>query len=152
MDEDAAADHLRHGDRLADRAAEAEDQRCGDAAARVREDDAAHHLPARRAERERAFLQLARDAEEELALMLATIGRIMIVSTTIAVKTLEPVEDGGAEERDEAERAVHRGLDVVAEDRAEHEDAPEPDHDARDRGERLDERRHRAASRAARAR
>ena len=35
-------------------------------------------------------------------LMLETIGRIMIVSTTIAVKMLEPVVDGVAEERDEA--------------------------------------------------
>ena len=36
------------------------------AAAGVREDDAAHHLPASRADRERPFLQLVGDAEEEL--------------------------------------------------------------------------------------
>jgi len=45
--------------------------------------------------------------------MLATIGRIMIVSTTIAVKTLEPVDDGGPNSRDESERAVQRRLDPV---------------------------------------
>ena len=48
-----AADHLRDRDRLAERAAEAEDDGRGEAAARVREDDAADDLPARRAERER---------------------------------------------------------------------------------------------------
>ena len=80
--------------------------------------------------------------------MLETIGRIMIVRTTIAVKTLEPLVDGGAEERDEPERAVQRRLDVVSQDRAEHEDAPEPEHDARDRGERLDERGHGPAQQA----
>ena len=45
-----------------------------------------------------------------------------------------------AEERDETERAVQPRLDVIGEERAEHEDAPQPEHDARDRGEQLDER------------
>ena len=39
--------------------------------------------------------------------MLEMIGRIMIVSTTIAVKMFVP-DVGGAEERDEAERRVER--------------------------------------------
>ena len=56
------ADHLRDGDRLADRAAEAEDDRSRDPRAGRREDDAPHHLPAGRAERERAFLELVRHA------------------------------------------------------------------------------------------
>ena len=61
------ADHLRDGDRLADGAAEPEDQGGCDAGARVREDDAADHLPARRAKRERALLQVGRHVQEELA-------------------------------------------------------------------------------------
>ena len=44
------ADHLRDGDRLADRAAHPEQDRRDQAAARVREDHAAHHLPARQPE------------------------------------------------------------------------------------------------------
>ena len=55
-----AADHLRDRDRLADRAAEAEDH-CGDeTAARLRQDDAADHLPTCRAERQRGLLEIAR--------------------------------------------------------------------------------------------
>jgi hypothetical protein len=34
---------------------------------------------------------------------------------------------------DEAERAVQPRLDAVGEERAQHEDSPEPEHDARDR-------------------
>ena len=47
---------------------------------------------------------------------------------------------GSAEERDEAERVVQRRLDMVREERAEHEDPPQSEDDARDRGEQLDER------------
>ena len=64
---DPVADHLRDRDRLAERAAEAEDRRGGEPGARGVEHDAADHLPARRAERERAVLELARDAQEEVA-------------------------------------------------------------------------------------
>ena len=60
VDAERAADHLRDRDRLADRAAEPE-HHCGDEpAARLRQDDAADHLPARRAERERGLLEIAR--------------------------------------------------------------------------------------------
>ena len=66
----------------------------------------------------------------------------MIASTSPAMKM--PLDCGrAAEERDEAERAVQPRLDVVGDERAEHEDPPEPEHDARDRGEHLDERRRR---------
>ncbi len=82
--------------------------------------------------------------------MLAMIGRIMIVSTTIAVKYVGRVGSRRAEERDEAERRVERRIDVVVQERREHEDPPEPDHDAGDRGERLDERGDRAADPARR--
>ena len=58
----STADHLRHGDRLADRAPEPEDDRGGDPRARSRQDDAANHLPACRAESERPLLELARHA------------------------------------------------------------------------------------------
>src|SRR5205814_6900584 len=53
-----------------------------------------------------------------------------------------------AEERDEAERAVQRRLHVVAQERSQHVDPPQADHDARDRGERLDERSRRRAEHA----
>ena len=62
-----AADHLRDGDRLADRAPHPEQHRRDDAAPRVREDDAADHLPACQPEPVRALLQLRRHALEELA-------------------------------------------------------------------------------------
>ena len=54
------------------------------------------------------------------------------------------LESRRPEERDEAERRVESRLDVVAQKRSEDEDAPETDDDARDRRERLDERRDRA--------
>ncbi len=53
-----------------------------------------------------------------------------------------------SEERDEAEPAVHERLDVVGDERSEDVDPPEADHDARDRGEHVDERADRAADRA----
>src|SRR5262249_36022225 len=44
------------------------------------------------------------------------------------------------EERKPSEAAVDRPTDVVLDDRAEDEDAPESEHDARDRGQHLDQR------------
>ena len=82
-------------------------------------------------------------------LMLEMIGRIMIVSTTIAVKMLEPVAAGSPKSGMKPSTSWSARLDVVAEDRAEDEDAPEPDHDARDRRERLDERGDRRRGRGA---
>src|SRR5581483_311803 len=148
VDEDAAADHLRDCDRLADGAAEPEDQGGRDAAARVREHDAAHHLPPRRAERERALLQLRRDAEEELATDARDDREDHDREHDDRREDARAARRRLAEERDPAEGAVQRRLDVVAQDRAEDEDAPEPDDDARDGRERLDERRDRAAQEA----
>src|SRR5579863_6900963 len=56
VEREGVADHLRDRDRLAEGAAETEDDRGDDAAANLREDDAAHHLPARRAKPERSLL------------------------------------------------------------------------------------------------
>ena len=82
-------------------------------------------------------------------LIVAMIGTTMIVRIEPAVKS-RPVDGGAAEERDPAEHRVERRLDVVAHERAEDEDPPEPEHDARDRGEHLDERADHAADAARR--
>ena len=55
----SGADDLGHRDRLAERPPEAEDDGRGDPGTRRGQDDAAHHLPAGRAERQRALLELA---------------------------------------------------------------------------------------------
>ncbi len=60
------------------------------------------------------------------------IGTIMIVRTMIAVKYLVPIVFRRPEERDEAERRVESRVDVVAQDRGEDENPPEPDDDAGD--------------------
>jgi hypothetical protein len=144
VDRDASADHLRDGDRLADGAAEAEDQRGRDPGARVGEDDAADHLPARRPESERALLQVARDAEEELA---ADAGDDRRDHDRQDEDRRQEPEDRriASEERDEAERPVQERLEVVGDEGAHHEDPPEADDDARHCGEHLDQRADRAA-------
>ena len=53
---------------------------------------------------------------------------------------LLPVVAAAPKSGDEAEAACSTGLEVVVHERPEHEDAPEAEHDARDRGEHLDER------------
>ena len=67
VDSVAAADHLGDGDRLAERAAEAEQRGGGHARERGRQDDAADHLPAGRAERRGSVLELPRDRQEQVA-------------------------------------------------------------------------------------
>ena len=149
MDRDVPADHLGDGDRLPDGAAETEDQRRRDPRARIGEDDAADHLPARGAERERAFLEVARHAEEELAAHARDDRRDHDRQDE---DCRQQPEDGriAAEERDEPERPLQERLDVVGDDGAHDEDAPEPDDDARDGREHLDERPHRASEPAGR--
>ena len=70
---------------------------------------------------------------------LAVIGRIMIVEhdhrRQVAGELRRPLEEGRP-----AEPALRNGPEVVLHERPEDEDAPEADHDARDRGEQLDER------------
>ena len=144
MDAERAADHLRHRDRLADRAAGSE-HHCGDeTTASLWQDDTADHLPARRAERERSLLEVARNGKEELPCNGGgdrqdhhredEHGRQVAGQLRRAFEERQPPEPA-AEERPE----------VVLDERAEDEDPPETDHDARDRGEQLDERRNRRA-------
>ncbi len=71
--------------------------------------------------------------------MLAVIGTIMIVRIRIA-GTSRPAGVRAAEERDPAEVRLEPRVEVVAQEGAEDEDPPQPEHDARHRGEHLDQR------------
>ena len=91
--------------------------------------------------------------------MLAMIGTIMIVRITPAVNRPGAGRPIGAPKIGrKPEVVVQPRLDVLREERAEHEDSPEPEHDARDRREHLDQRaddcraRRAARARSARAR
>src|SRR6266550_5422106 len=138
-DEPAGADHLRDGNRLSEGPAEAKDHRRADPGPRRGEDDAAHHLPARGPERERALLELGRDTQKELAADARhdrdNHDRQDHSGDENATRLRRAAED-----RQEAERVVQPQLDVIREERAEHEDPPEPEDNARDRRERLDQR------------
>ena len=146
------SDHLRDGDRLAERAAEPEDDRRDDAARRVRQDDAAHHLPAGRAER-RARLPRARaERRAKSSRQIDERDRDDHDRQHERSPANTPTGVGvAAEERHPAEERVQERLDVVARHGAEHEDPPEPDDDARDRGEHA-RRASRSAPRTARRR
>ena len=147
----AAADHLRHGDRLAERPAQAEERGGGDPGGRRRQHDPAdvsqrvapsaaapswssrgnrqEEVPAdRRDDRHDHDRQDDRRRED------AASGRL-----------------GRPEERDEAEPPCSHGS-TCWQERPEHEDPPEAEDHARDRGEHLDERAddpaHRRAARA----
>src|SRR4029453_3866869 len=72
-------------------------------------------------------------------LTLAVIGMIMIVRMMIAVNMAPPPGPRRPEERNEAERGMEEGLDMVVQERAEHEDPPEAEDDARYSGEHLDQ-------------
>ncbi len=87
---EAVADHLRDGDRLAERAAETEVTAATTPPRTYGTIDAPHHLPARRAEPDRSLLR-ARSARSTKSSRQIddVIGMIMIVSTTIAVKTVD---------------------------------------------------------------
>ena len=104
------------------------------------QNDAAHHFPARRAECERALFELTRNAEEELP-----------ADRRHDRNDHDRENHGGreeplpgllrvAEEGNEAQAAMQPGLDVVREKRPQHQDSPEPEHDARYGSEQLDER------------
>src|SRR5919206_499202 len=121
-----------------------EDERGRDPRARVGQDDAADHLPARRPERQRALLQVARDAEEELPRDARDDRRDH--DRQDEDRGQEPEDRRvAAEERQEAERALQPRLEVIGDERPHDEDPPEADDDARNRGEHLDERADRAA-------
>ncbi len=135
-----AADHLRHRDRLTDRAAESEHARRGDPGARRRQDDAADHLPASCAERFGAVSQFARDGQEEVARERG--DDRYDHDRQHDDRREERVADGSrlAEDRDPAEGGVQPRLDVGLEERADQVDADQADDDARDRGEHLHQR------------
>ena len=64
----------------------------------------------------------------------------MIVRTIPAVKIPRPVGDGCAEDRDPAEHELIAGSIVAPHQRGEDDDPPQSEHDARDRGDQLDQR------------
>src|SRR6266536_596644 len=124
--------------RLADRSPEPEDDGGGNAGARRREDDSAHHLPAGRPQGERTFFQLLGHAQKELATD-ARHDRHDHDRQDQAGDEDAARRGIAAEDRDEAEPVVERGLDVVGDEGPHHEDAPEAEDDARNRREHLDE-------------
>ena len=81
-------------------------------------------------------------------LTLAVIGTIMIVRIRIAVNSRRRLLRGAAEDRD-ASRATSAGTGSTCwcSERAEHEDPPEAEHDARHRRQHLDQRADHAANR-----
>src|SRR5262245_54269537 len=133
----ARPQHLGDSDRLADRPSEPEQDRRDHAASRVGQDDTADHLPARRAQRECALLELFGHADEELA---ADARRDRNDHDRQHEDRDENtrVLRGAAEERNEAEMAVYPGLKILSDERPEDEDAPEAEDDARNRCQELD--------------
>ena len=131
--------HLGDGDRLADGATEAEDHRGADTCSRVRKDHPPHHLPARGAEGECALLQLSGNLEEELA------ADARGDRDDHDRQHEHGDEDPGVlrravEKGNEAEIAVQPGAEIVPDERSEHKDPPESQHDARNGRQQLDER------------
>ena len=87
------------GDRLAERAAQAEHGAADDAGAPERQHRQPDHLPAGGAERQRGLLLCARGPVEDVREMAVTIGRIMIASTMppskmVPVATFRSLKNG----------------------------------------------------------
>ena len=130
----------RHRHRLAERAAEAEHRAADDRRLAERQDGHPDHLPAGRAERQRALLEPARRLREDLA---GDRGD----DRQDHHRQHEPGDEhraaggrGGAlEERDEAEVVLQPLHAPAPTRRAEDEDAPEAVDDARDRGQQVDD-------------
>ncbi len=132
------ADDERHRDRLADRPAQAEHRRAGDARAGVRQHRHLDHLPARRAERERGLLVIGRHGEDDLTRDRGD-DRDDHDREDQAADEEVRARDGGADERQERERVAQPGLDR-AHLRDEDVHAPEPVDDRGHRGEELHQR------------
>ena len=145
---DEVADHLRDRDRLAERAAEPEDDGGDDAAAhdgtttvRTISQRVAPSPTAPSSSSPGRSTKSSRQIDD-------VIGMIMIVSTSIAANTVDstlsaPFAKIGIQPR----KLLRNGCTCCAHERREHVDPPEPDDDARHGGEHLDQRPDRAADR-----
>ena len=142
-----SADHLTDRDRLADRAGKAQDHAGHEARADLGDGHAAHHLPPGRPQRQRSLLEIARDAVEELT---ADAGHDRHDHDRQNEGCGEQADVGGrpGERRDEPKVLVQEGLDVRLQKRPHHEDAPQPEDDARDGRQQLDQRSHGCPQRA----
>ena len=134
------ADDLRDGDRLPERAAEAKDDGRDDTRTCVGKDDAPNHLPARAAERERPFLEIVGHALEELTAHACHDRDGHDRQDENRREVPEAASGVRAEERDESQVRMQPGLHVVVQQRDEDVDPPQPEDDARNRCQHLDER------------
>ena len=147
MDSGPVADHLRDGDRLAQRAPEPEHGRGGHPGRGGGQHDAADDLPARGAERRGPVLELLGTVRNRSRLSAATIGSTITVSPTPAVKRLRPVVWGAPNTGMKPSTLCSNGSTCFATNGASTIDAPEPDDDARDGRQHLDQRPHDRADR-----
>ena len=100
------ADQDRHGDRLADRAAETEHRAADDPRAAVGEHRDTDHLPARRAEPERRLLVVGRDGAHDLAADRADDRQDHDREHQPGDEVVGDRDDAAADERDERERSA----------------------------------------------
>ena len=139
VDGNAVADHLGDGDRLSDGAAQPEDHRRRDPCPGIGEGDPASHFPACCAECQRTVLELLRHAEEQLT---ADARDDRDDHDRQDQDRREHARADGrlrAEDRQETERAVQGRGKRVHDEGAEHENAPEAEHDAGNGGQHVDE-------------
>src|SRR5438067_303698 len=134
------AAHLRHGDCLSHGATAAEQDGRDQSAARVRKHHSLDHLPAREPEPDRALLDLLRHLQEQVAADRRgdwdDHDRQHEHRREHRAARVRPA----GEERRPAEGRVEPRPELVVDDRAEDEDPPEPEDDARNRRQHLDER------------
>ena len=133
------ADDHRHRHRLAERPAEAEDDRADDPRAGVRQDRVADRPPsASRRGPSIASRWLSGTAVMTSREIATIVGRIMIVRMTPALNSPIP-NDGPAKNGIQPSHRMIHASTVEPQERAEDEDAPQPDDDAGDGGEQLDQ-------------
>ena len=132
------ADQDRHGDRLADRAAEAEHRPADDARAAVGQHGDSDHLPAGRPEAERRLLVVERHRGHHLAAERRDDRQDHDREHQAGDEVVGNRGHAAADERDEGQAIGHPLLGRL-ELRGQEEDAPQPVHDRGHRGEQLDQ-------------
>ena len=132
------ADQDRHGDRLADRPAEAEHGAADDARATVGEDSQADHLPAGRAEPERGLLVVGRHGRHHLTADRADDRQDHDRQHEAGDEVVGDRDQPAADERHEGQ-LVRDPLLGRLQLRGEEEDSPESIDDGGNRGQQLDE-------------
>ena len=141
----AVADQHGDGHRFAQRAAEAQNDGAHEAGAAVGHDGGPHRFPAGGAHAERGLALRGRDGQQHLARHGGDVGHDHDREDDGAGEQRVAVEHA-AEERRPPEHGAQRRDDVSAQERNQHEDAPQAVHHARDRRQQLDEKRRPAAA------